>query len=149
MIALFAPLLELVAVVVNAVRIRVELIGPAKRIQFARMHSVGGAAAGDLAFADVILNHRRVAVFVYADFVDSGTQHGESEIGRIHFEILVVAEPLHAQAQRTRGELHLRDVVGQIEKGEVRILRERDGGRADMQSRARALVCPQSVARRE
>src|SRR6267143_1403689 len=145
-IAIAAPVIEVVVVIVESLDVGVDLVRAGKGAGFPGMNGVGGAATGDFAFAVVDSHEGGVAGFVDVDFVIAGTKDGESEVGRIDFESFVLFEAAHAHVKGAFGEADLGHVVVQIQKGKTSVAGKTDGGGAEVQLGTGAVVGPKLVA---
>src|SRR5206468_6575500 len=103
-IPLVAPLIELILIVTDSLDISVQLIRAIKDAFFARVNGVGGSAASDFSLAIADRHNRGVARFIHVDAVTPGAKNGKRQIGSIYLEGFVIAEPAHANVQRTLGQ---------------------------------------------
>src|SRR5205814_3128937 len=83
-VAVVAPLIEVISIALNALNVRIQLIGAAEIAFFARVNRIGGAAAGDFALALADSDNRGVAGFVHTNAVTPGTQNGQRQIRRVN-----------------------------------------------------------------
>ena len=146
-VAVVAPLIEVISIALNALNVRIQLIGAAEIAFFARVNRIGGAAAGDFALALADSDNRGVAGFVHTNAVTPGTQNGQRQIRRVHFKRLVIAQPVHANVQRAFGQAQLRHFVGEIQERKTRVIGKPDHRVPEMQFGAGIIIRPKFVAR--
>src|SRR6266436_4163879 len=108
-IAFFGPLVQ----TVEARRLRdvvLRIFSSIELCTFSAVHFIRLAASGNYAFST---NHRdaaRVAIFVDVNAKSTSLLHGESEIGRIHFVQIALAQLADAEIDGAFRKAHLDDV---------------------------------------
>src|SRR5215469_9635535 len=123
-ISLVAPLIEVIVILTNALDVGVQLIRAIKNAFFTRMNGVGGAAASDFSLAITDRHNRGVARLIYVDAVAPGAKNGKRQIGRVHLEGFIIAEPAHANVQRSFGQAQLGDLVAEVQERKTGVVGE-------------------------
>ena len=144
-IAVEAPLIKIVRILKPLLDVGVQLIGSVEHAFFVCTDVISGTAPGDFSLTVANGDHGGVARFVHVDAVAARAKNGEREIRSVHFKVFIVAEPADANVQRALGQTDLHNLVGQIQKRKPSVVRKPDGGRAEMQFRARAIISPEFV----
>ena len=114
MVAVTAPVVEVVIVIPGALNICVELVDSSKGANFPRMNRISRATASDFAFPVADDDDSGISCLVDVNFVIAGTKNRKSQVRGINFKRFVVLETAYPHVKGTFGDADLRHAVIEI-----------------------------------
>src|ERR1700722_4214133 len=146
-VAGFGPAIELIGPA-ELFYIRIQRVGAAEGATLPAMQCVRLSITGGLAFAFADCDDGVRFVFACVQAIMSRLHRGERKVRCIDFEIVVVVQSTHGDAERTGGQLDLNGIVVQAEEGKSCHRRQANDGGSELDFYPRVAVSPEFIAGR-